>query len=129
MSVKLITLATIFVIVTQITASYKLDYNNVNDYHEEHAQTPYHFSYGVKDPHTNDIKSQHETSDGHGNVKGSYSLLDADGSTRIVEYTADPINGFQAKVKKIGPSYHHDEESYQHEPIYAFKAKSPYKPF
>lgn len=118
------------VIAVQVTASYKLDYDNVKEYHQEDAAAiPYHFSYGVKDLHTNDVKSQHESSDGHGNVKGSYSLIDADGSTRIVEYTADPINGFQAKVKKIAPSYHHYEDSYQHEPINAYKAKSSYKSF
>jgi hypothetical protein len=77
------------------------------EYHEEHhAPAPYHFEYGVKDPYTHDVKSQHEVSDGHGNVKGSYSLLEADGSTRVVEYTADDHNGFNAEVKKIeGPGY------------------------
>lgn len=87
-----------------------------DDDHYEHAPAPYHFEYGVKDPHTKDIKSQHEESDGHGNIKGSYSLLEADGSTRIVEYTADKEHGFQAKVKKIEASHH--DEHISHEPLF-----------
>ncbi|XP_050544641.1 cuticle protein 19-like [Daktulosphaira vitifoliae] len=62
---------------------------------------PYSFEYSVNDPHTYDVKSQHEYSDGNGNVKGSYSLLESDGTTRVVEYTADSY-GFNAEVKKIG---------------------------
>ncbi|VVC24735.1 Insect cuticle protein,Chitin-binding type R&R consensus [Cinara cedri] len=81
---------------------------------DDHSVTgPYHFEYGVKDPHTHDIKSQSESSDGHGNVKGSYSLLEADGSTRVVEYTAGD-EGFNAVVKKI-ESPHHNDHHYQHD--------------
>ncbi|CAI6348493.1 unnamed protein product [Macrosiphum euphorbiae] len=73
------------------------------------APAPYSFEYSVNDPHTYDVKSQHEYSDGNGYVKGSYSLLEADGSTRTVEYTADDYNGFNAVVKNEGgykaPSY------------------------
>lgn len=75
---------------------------------------PYHFEYGVKDLHTHDIKSQEEVSDGHGNVKGSYSLVEPDGSTRVVEYTADHEHGFNAVVKKIeAPKY--DNNNYYHQ--------------
>ncbi|XP_025415793.1 cuticle protein 19-like, partial [Sipha flava] len=63
-----------------------------------YAPAPYSFEYAVNDPHTYDIHSQQESSDGYGNVKGSYSLVEADGSTRIVEYTADSY-GFNADVK------------------------------
>jgi hypothetical protein len=35
-------------------------------------------------------------------VKGSYSLLQPDGATRVVEYTADKHNGFNAVVKTAG---------------------------
>nr|BAH72602.1 ACYPI000983 [Acyrthosiphon pisum] len=66
-----------------------------------YAPTPYNFEYSVNDPHTYDVKSQSEYSDGNGYVKGSYSLLEADGSTRVVEYTADDHSGFNAEVKKI----------------------------
>lgn len=91
-------------------------------YDGHHAPTPYHFKYSVNDPHTHDIKSQHEESDGHGNVKGTYSLVEPDGSTRIVEYTADHEHGFVAKVKKVEAA-HHSEHDY-HEPIKSY-APSP----
>ncbi|XP_051173933.1 larval cuticle protein A3A-like [Leptopilina boulardi] len=59
----------------------------------------YSYSYDVQDSLTGDSKSQHETRDGDV-VKGSYSLVEADGSKRTVDYVADPINGFNAVVKK-----------------------------
>ena len=65
----------------------------------------YAFNYGVHDPHTGDIKQQYEERDGDV-VKGGYSLVEPDGSIRVVEYTADDQNGFNAVVKKIGPSQH-----------------------
>lgn len=68
-------------------------------YEEEDSHPQYSFSYGVKDSHSGDDKSQHETRDGDV-VKGQYSLVEPDGSRRIVDYTADPINGFQAVVSK-----------------------------
>ena len=39
-------------------------------------------------------------------VKGSYSLNEPDGTIRVVEYTADDYNGFNAVVKKIGHAIH-----------------------
>jgi hypothetical protein len=72
--------------------------------HEEHvdyyAHPQYKFEYGVNDPHTGDHKSQQETRDGDV-VKGSYSFVEADGSVRTVEYTADDHNGFNAVVHKV----------------------------
>ncbi|CAG9772504.1 unnamed protein product [Ceutorhynchus assimilis] len=61
----------------------------------------YAYEYGVSDPHTGDHKSQWETKDKEGTVRGSYSLLEPDGSTRIVDYVADE-HGFRAVVKKVG---------------------------
>ncbi|KAJ8729167.1 hypothetical protein PYW08_000748 [Mythimna loreyi] len=58
-----------------------------------------HFAYDVADPNTGDFKSQVETRVG-GNVAGQYSLLDADGTKRTVDYTADDVNGFNAVVRK-----------------------------
>ncbi|XP_037299063.1 cuticle protein 21 [Manduca sexta] len=69
------------------------------------AHPKYAFEYEIADPHTGDKKSQHETRDGDV-VKGYYSLHEADGSTRIVEYTADKHNGFNAIVKHTEPSKH-----------------------
>lgn len=66
---------------------------------EVEAPAKYDFSYSVHDEHTGDIKQQHESRDGH-NVHGSYSLIDADGYRRVVEYTADEHNGFNAVVHR-----------------------------
>ncbi|CAG9566545.1 unnamed protein product [Danaus chrysippus] len=57
------------------------------------------FSYGVSDPYTGDVKSQHETRVGD-NVVGQYSLLESDGSRRTVDYAADAHSGFNAVVRK-----------------------------
>ncbi|KAJ8731861.1 hypothetical protein PYW08_014591 [Mythimna loreyi] len=65
----------------------------------------YSFDYAVADPHTGDHKTQWESRDGDV-VKGAYSLAEPDGTTRIVEYTADKHNGFQAVVKRIGHAHH-----------------------
>ncbi|XKL62731.1 hypothetical protein PGB90_002564 [Kerria lacca] len=73
--------------------------------HEHYAYPKYKFEYGVHDPHTGDIKKQYEERDGD-TVRGYYSLVEPDGSIRIVEYTADDKHGFQATVRKIGPSHH-----------------------
>lgn len=49
---------------------------------------------------------------------GGYSLQEPDGTTRLVEYTADKHNGFNAIVKKIGHAHHpqvyakHEEQGY-----------------
>ncbi|KAL4112898.1 hypothetical protein QTP88_016617 [Uroleucon formosanum] len=103
--------------------------NHYDDHHYAHAPTPYHFGYAVHDPHTHDIKSHSESNDGHGNVKGSYSLLEADGSTRVVTYTADHEHGFNAEVKKIeAPAHHHYEAplaTEYHEPIHHSYKSSP----
>lgn len=49
-------------------------------------------------------------------VQGSYSLVEPDGTRRVVEYTADPHNGFNAVVHKeplgavkaaVAPAYIH----------------------
>ncbi|XP_014243859.1 larval cuticle protein A2B-like [Cimex lectularius] len=67
---------------------------------EEYDPHPqYSFSYSVNDALTGDSKGQTETRDGDV-VHGSYSLVEADGSRRVVDYTADPVNGFNAVVHK-----------------------------
>ncbi|XP_055639957.1 larval cuticle protein A2B-like [Toxorhynchites rutilus septentrionalis] len=66
---------------------------------EVEAPANYEFSYSVHDTHTGDIKSQQETRHGD-RVHGQYSLLDADGHHRIVDYTADDHNGFNAVVRR-----------------------------
>ncbi|XP_065356974.1 cuticle protein-like [Calliphora vicina] len=67
---------------------------------EEYDPHPqYSYGYDVKDAITGDSKTAVETRDG-GFVQGQYSLNDADGYRRIVDYTSDPINGFNAVVRR-----------------------------
>ncbi|XP_050669092.1 cuticle protein 7-like [Leptidea sinapis] len=81
---------------------------------EHYAPAHYSFEYNVHDPHTGDIKSQHESREGDA-VQGYYSLHEADGTVRRVEYTADAHSGFNAVVHREGhathavpaPAYHH----------------------
>ncbi|XP_050086185.1 larval cuticle protein A2B [Anopheles aquasalis] len=61
----------------------------------------YTYAYNVQDALTGDSKSQQETRDGD-IVRGSYSLVEPDGTLRTVIYTADPVNGFNAVVQR-GP--------------------------
>lgn len=67
------------------------------------AKPDYSFSYGVEDPLTGNSQNHKETRDGDV-VKGQYTVLDPDGTTRTVTYTADPQNGFQATVHHSAPS-------------------------
>lgn len=66
---------------------------------EPEAPAHYDFSYSVHDPHTGDVKSQSESRKGDV-LHGSYSLIDADGYKRTVDYTSDAHNGFNAVVKR-----------------------------
>lgn len=59
----------------------------------------YRFGYDVADTVTGDYKSQTEQRDGD-IVQGQYSLVDPDGTRRIVDYTADSVNGFNVVVRK-----------------------------
>ncbi|XP_005184975.2 myb-like protein X [Musca domestica] len=77
-------------------------------HHDYYAQPKYKFEYGVKDEKSGDDKNHWEERDGD-KVKGSYIIKEADGSIRIVEYTADHHNGFQAVVKII-PAEKKEEE-------------------
>lgn len=75
----------------------------------------YSFNYGVKDYHTGDVKDQWEERDGDV-VKGEYSLVEPDGTTRKVTYTADDHNGFNAVVHKSGTAHHPAQVA--HAPVY-----------
>ncbi|XP_069961952.1 larval cuticle protein A2B-like isoform X2 [Bactrocera oleae] len=67
---------------------------------EEYDPHPqYTYGYDVKDALSGDSKTAVETRDGD-IVQGQYSLNDADGYRRIVDYTSDPINGFNAVVRR-----------------------------
>ncbi|KFB45763.1 AGAP006867-PA-like protein [Anopheles sinensis] len=93
-----------------LVASYK---DSLHAYAPEYAHPAYSFSYGVKDLHSGDVKSQWETRD-DGIVKGHYSVVEPDGSIREVDYTADSKTGFNAVVKTHGPNAHpvRDESSF-----------------
>ncbi|XP_046622030.1 larval cuticle protein A2B-like [Neodiprion virginianus] len=67
------------------------------DSHDPNPQ--YNYAYNVQNALTGDSKMQHEIRDGDV-VRGSYSLVEPDGSLRVVDYTADPVNGFNAVVRK-----------------------------
>lgn len=59
----------------------------------------------MQDGHTGDQKTQTEVRDGDV-VKGSYSLVEPDGTIRTVTYTADDHNGFNAVVSRTGHAVH-----------------------
>ena len=82
-----------------------------NDEYDPNPQ--YSYSYDIQDDLTGDSKSQHESRDGDV-VKGYYSVVDADGHKRTVQYTADPINGFNAVVSRepIHGAYHAQQQVY-----------------
>ncbi|PSN33409.1 hypothetical protein C0J52_15266 [Blattella germanica] len=82
--------------------------HHIEEHH--HAHPKYEFKYGVHDSHTHDIKEQHESRDGD-KVTGYYKLVEPDGTTRTVHYTADKHTGFHAQVQRHGhashPVHHH----------------------
>lgn len=67
------------------------------------AYPQYQFAYNVQDAITGDSKVQEESREGNV-VKGSYSLIEPDGSRRTVNYFADPVNGFNAIVQRDVPT-------------------------
>ncbi|XP_075148427.1 larval cuticle protein A3A-like [Haematobia irritans] len=72
-------------------------YAKAAEEYDPHPQ--YKYGYDVQDSISGDSKSQIEERDGDV-VRGEYSLIDADGFKRTVQYTADPINGFNAVVHR-----------------------------
>ncbi|XP_041673644.1 pupal cuticle protein Edg-84A [Drosophila eugracilis] len=68
-----------------------------DDTYEAHPR--YSFNYDVQDAETGDVKSQSESRDGDV-VRGQYSVNDADGYRRTVDYTADDVSGFNAVVRR-----------------------------
>lgn len=59
----------------------------------------YEFSYSVDDQESGDVKSQQENRDGE-NVQGQYTINDADGYKRIVDYSVSGESGFRAMVRR-----------------------------
>ncbi|KAL9700005.1 hypothetical protein quinque_003446 [Culex quinquefasciatus] len=77
----------------------------------EDAHPKYKYEYGVKDEKTHDHKSQWESRDGDV-VKGQYTVDEADGTHRVVDYASDHKAGFQAHVQRKGHAAHPHGESY-----------------
>ncbi|CAG9793416.1 unnamed protein product [Diatraea saccharalis] len=61
------------------------------------AAIQYKYSYDIQDPTTGDTKTQHEVRQGN-IVTGQYSVVDPDGTKRIVDYNVHPRKGFSAVV-------------------------------
>lgn len=59
----------------------------------------YSYGYDVQDSLTGDYKGHQEQRNGD-LVTGSYTVVDPDGTRRIVDYAADSINGFNAVVRR-----------------------------
>ncbi|XP_073985731.1 cuticle protein 19-like [Rhodnius prolixus] len=97
----------LFAICVIYTEGSALIANKYDDYDEP----KYAYDYSVNDIKTGDAKSQWETNE-NGIVKGEYSLVEPDGTLRIVEYEADPYFGFRAIVKKTYPSGHQTLDHY-----------------
>lgn len=57
------------------------------------AYPKYEYSYAVSDQKSGDHKHHEESRDGD-RVRGSYSLVEPDGSVRTVEYNADDLHGY-----------------------------------
>uniref|UniRef100_A0A1A9UQF4 Uncharacterized protein n=1 Tax=Glossina austeni TaxID=7395 RepID=A0A1A9UQF4_GLOAU len=86
--------------------------HHVEDHdHDSYSHPKYKFDYSVKDLKSGDNKKHWEERDGD-KVKGHYSFTEADGTTRIVEYSADKHNGFQAIVKHVGHATHEKVEDH-----------------
>ncbi|KAK9745567.1 Insect cuticle protein [Popillia japonica] len=69
----------------------------VQEEYDPHPQ--YSYAYDIQDGLTGDNKQQQESRDGDV-VQGSYSLVEPDGTRRVVQYQADPVNGFNAVVSR-----------------------------
>ncbi|KAF4517309.1 hypothetical protein B566_EDAN008644 [Ephemera danica] len=82
---------------TRQDASHEL-YDHVT---ADEAYNNYEYGFQVNDPHTHNYQERQERRE-KGVVKGFYSLLDADGSLRLVTYTADE-KGFRALVARQEP--------------------------
>ncbi|XP_055939650.1 adult-specific rigid cuticular protein 15.7-like [Argiope bruennichi] len=89
------------------------------------APKPYAFAYDA--PAIGGGSSRQETSDGNGRVTGSYTLTDADGRIRVVDYYADET-GFHANVKTNEPGTANQDSADVTVQSYAPPAVAPVAP-
>ncbi|XP_060518406.1 pro-resilin-like [Cylas formicarius] len=68
------------------------------------AQPNYNFHYGIQDTKTGNSQGHMESRMGD-KVVGEYRVLQDDGMVRIVKYTADTQNGFQAHIEYVRLKY------------------------
>ncbi|EDW68928.1 uncharacterized protein [Drosophila virilis] len=79
--------------------------------HSDYVARPeYSFAYGIEDGQTRVLQNRKETRNGD-EVRGVYSVVDPDGTLRVVKYTADDTNGFQAEVITNGVATLHGHGS------------------
>ncbi|PZC79468.1 hypothetical protein B5X24_HaOG216351 [Helicoverpa armigera] len=101
----------IFILLANLLATNCQEGEFVEDIIEEASdkgKAAYSFSYGVADGKTGDVKSVWESRNGD-TVKGHYSVVEPDGSTRTVEYSAGPNTGFQAVVNNENQRFDSEE--------------------
>ena len=72
------------------------------------AKPDYHFEYGVEDPKSQVSQNRKEYRNDDA-VHGEYTVHQPDGKVRVVKYTADKHNGFQAEVLIDGKPLHEEE--------------------
>ena len=78
-----------------------------DDYYDPHPK--YKYEYQVDDKDTGDYKTFWEERDGDV-VRGAYTIMDADGKQRIVEYKADKVNGYEAVIRRVGQDGQYEDE-------------------
>ncbi|OTF73083.1 cuticular protein-like protein [Euroglyphus maynei] len=74
----------------------------------EIPQAPQPFSFGFASMANDGTQSRQESQDASGKVTGSYTIVDANGAQRIVEYYADDT-GFHANIKSNEPGVEQGE--------------------
>jgi Insect cuticle protein len=75
------------------------------DSHDYYHHPSYNFEYGVTDGKTGHEHTHSEHRDGD-TVHGKYTVDEADGTKRIVTYSANKKTGFTATVEKVGHATH-----------------------
>ncbi|XP_071041730.1 uncharacterized protein [Parasteatoda tepidariorum] len=105
-------------------------------HHDDYAQPiPYQYGYDIAGDHGEFKQTRQEHGDGHGNVQGSYSYVDAHGIQRPVDYVADG-HGFRASVKTNEPGTDnqspadvelHAQPAQVHQPAYSAPRYGHYK--
>uniref|UniRef100_A0A8D8LWY6 Pupal cuticle protein Edg-84A n=1 Tax=Cacopsylla melanoneura TaxID=428564 RepID=A0A8D8LWY6_9HEMI len=132
MVAKIILIAGLIAAVTAQYAQYPNQYVRPGAYYDPsnaYPDTPakYQFAYEVADPQYGDYHGHQEARDGDV-VQGVYFLGEADGTRRIVEYTADG-NGFNAVVRKEGQQNANYNQGAYVQPAYRPAAYRPaYRP-